>query len=187
LDAFNGAGSRVIVPLLERLGCTIIKLNCTESGKFPVGITDITTNPLELIRKVGEVNSDIGFAVDSDAVRLSVVLDNGNVLNQELILTLIAHGIMHNKESEITSNLQFNNTTRNTPKGISNRNIKFKSDVSDLILDMKSKNYYVGGDRQGRIIIPNIQFNFDAIAAIGFILDCLSKSTKPVSTLIQQY
>ncbi len=93
VDAGCGAASEVTPPLLQRLGCEVIALNCYPSGFFPRGIEPVEANLQDLCRAVKESNADVGIAHDGDADRLMAVDDRGRFISGDRLLAVLAKGL----------------------------------------------------------------------------------------------
>jgi phosphomannomutase/phosphoglucomutase len=70
VDAGNGVGGVVAVPLYEKLGCEVIPLYCEVDGNFPNHHPDPTVkeNLKALMRAVKKHKADVGIGFDGDVV-----------------------------------------------------------------------------------------------------------------------
>jgi len=87
----------VIVPdLLRRIGCEVIESNCNLDPSFPIGTPDPTeiTVAERLKENILRENADIGFSYDSDADRLGVVDDKGNIIWNDVLVALFAISVL---------------------------------------------------------------------------------------------
>ena len=67
LDCVHGAGSVLLPPLLETLGCEVALIGGTPDGRFPREPEPVAANLGDLERLVRDSGADIGFATDPDA------------------------------------------------------------------------------------------------------------------------
>ena len=89
IDAANGAAYRVASKIYQRLGADIIVINNIPNGKN-INVNCGSTHP-ELLQKVVKVyNADLGLAYDGDADRLIAVDHNGEIIDGDLIIAIIA-------------------------------------------------------------------------------------------------
>lgn len=183
LDACNGAGSRLHLPLLEKLGVTFIKLNCLENGIFPRGPEPMAENLTELSSIVEHENTDIGFAVDPDADRLSIVSEKGEALGEEMTLPLVAQHILEKKGGVVVTNLSTSMAIDFVAQQFNTEVIRTKIGEANVVGAMKQHNCYVGGEGNGGVIIPEIHYARDSGMGIGIILEYLAKSNSPISEL----
>jgi phosphoglucosamine mutase len=93
VDAGCGAAAEVTPPLLEKLGCEVIPLNCYHSGFFPRGSEPVESNLQELCRMVKESGAAAGIAHDGDADRMMAVDDRGRFISGDKLLAVLARAI----------------------------------------------------------------------------------------------
>ncbi|MBM3296836.1 MAG: phosphomannomutase/phosphoglucomutase, partial [Candidatus Aminicenantes bacterium] len=96
VDAGNGTGGVVAVPIFEKLGAEVIPLFCEPDGRFPNHHPDPTLPEAmeHLIRKTAETRADAGIAYDGDADRIGVVDDKGKILWGDRLMILFARDVL---------------------------------------------------------------------------------------------
>ncbi len=84
VDAGNGTGGVVAVPLFRAMGFDVVPLFCEMDANFPNHHPDPTVakNLEDLIRTVKKEKAEVGIAYDGDADRLGAIDDAGNILSQ---------------------------------------------------------------------------------------------------------
>lgn len=190
IDAVNGAGSRLIIPLLERLGVDLITLNCKEDGNFPRGAEPMPENLTDLCMAVKKEGAEIGFAVDPDADRLSIVSEQGIPLGEEMTLPLVANHILAREKGVIVTNLSTSMAIDFVAKQHDVSVVRTKIGEANVVSAMKENNCIIGGEGNGGVIVPKIHYARDSGIGIGIILDCLAASGRKISDLagdIPQY
>ena len=77
------------------MGCEVHELFCDVDGNFPNHHPDpsMPENLQDLIKKVREVDADVGLAFDGDGDRLGVVTKKGNIIWPDRQLMLFAKSI----------------------------------------------------------------------------------------------
>jgi phosphoglucosamine mutase len=93
VDAGCGAASEVTPPMLRKLGCEVICLNCNPSGFFPRPVEPTEANLQDLCRAVRESGADLGIAHDGDADRMMAVDDLGRFVPGDKLLPIFARAI----------------------------------------------------------------------------------------------
>ena len=89
VDCANGAAYKVAPAALWELGAEVIAINVEPNG-FNINKECGSTHPAGLSKKVHEVRADIGIALDGDADRVVIVDENGEVVDGDQIMALIA-------------------------------------------------------------------------------------------------
>ena len=89
IDCANGSAYRVAPTALWELGAEVIKIGCSPDG---LNINDGvgSTHPETLCAAVREHGADFGIALDGDADRVLIADENGNLVDGDQIIGLIA-------------------------------------------------------------------------------------------------
>jgi len=89
VDCANGATYRVAPAVMEELGAEVVSIG-TEPDGLNINENCGSTNPEFLSRKVLEHGADVGIALDGDGDRVIMVDANGEVVNGDELLYVIA-------------------------------------------------------------------------------------------------
>jgi phosphoglucosamine mutase len=189
VDCANGAAYKVAPKILWELGAEVISMNIDPDGTNENKDSG-STYPDNLIKKVKEEKADIGIALDGDADRCILVDENGNLINGDKILAIIATNWKENDSL-------YNNTvvgTIMTNKALENylleNNIELiRTKVGDrnIIKEMKSKEFIIGGEPSGHIILNNHSSTGDGILASLEVLGIMKTKKRKLSTLSNIY
>ncbi len=174
VDCVNGAGSRIIPLLLEKLGVITVELYTDMNAPFPHVPEPTPVNLTDLARAVREEKADIGFACDPDADRLVLVDENGSVCSEELTLSLAAEFVLTSKRGAVVTNLS---TTRLMDDLAGNYKVPLhRSSVGEanVIALMKETDAVIGGEGNGGVIYPEVHYGRDAMTGIALILQFLT-------------
>ena len=88
LDGNGGAGGPLGVQLLQDLGCEIVQHNCVANGEFAHDPEPTPAHLVDVAPWVKQTGSAIGFVLDPDADRLSLIDENGTCVSEESTLAL---------------------------------------------------------------------------------------------------
>lgn len=96
IDAGNGVGGVLAVPLLKALGCEVIEMFCEVDGTFPNHHPDPSqpSNLFALIEMVQTYHADLGLALDGDGDRLGVVTPQGEIVWPDRLMMLFAEDVL---------------------------------------------------------------------------------------------
>src|SRR6185369_15803258 len=96
VDAGNGTGGHVAVPLFKAMGYDVVPLFCEMDARFPNHHPDPTVldNLQDLIRAVKAEKAEVGIAYDGDADRLGVIDDQGKVLWGDQLMILFSRSVL---------------------------------------------------------------------------------------------
>ncbi len=185
LDCGNGAGSVVTPKLLEKLGCKITELYCKPDGMFPGHNSEpLPENLTELISKVPEVNADLGAAQDGDADRAIFVDEKGKYIWGDKTLALGARYATEKKGgiavTPVTTSSCFDDVVKQNNGKIIHTAVGSPI-VARVMIDKKS---VFGGEENGGLIFPEMQYCRDSAMSIAKILEIMAKKDKKLSELI---
>ncbi|MBI04866.1 MAG: phosphoglucosamine mutase [Pelagibacteraceae bacterium] len=190
IDCANGATYQVAPTIFWELGCNVIRISDQPNG-ININKDCGAVNVKKLSEKVVETKSDIGFAFDGDGDRLIIVDENGETIDGDKILSLLAKDLLSydklNKKtvvSTIMSNLGFENYL--------NKKLKvnlIRTSVGDInvINEIQKNNYSLGGEQSGHIIISEYSKTGDGILTALKILEIINKNSKKVSEIFNLY
>jgi phosphoglucosamine mutase len=161
VDAGCAAASEVTPPLLRKLGCEVITLNCTPSGFFPRGIEPVAENLQELSRMVVKIKAAVGIAHDGDADRMMAVDDKGRFISGDKLLAILARAA---QAKDMV-------TTLDASMAIEEMGYKIRrTRIGDTwVSEELRRGGDFGGETSGAWIFPNISLCPDGIYAAAQI------------------
>ena len=187
LDCGNGAGSLVTPILLKKLGCRITELYCEPDGTFPGHNSEpLPENLVELIKKVPEVNADLGAAQDGDADRAIFVDEKGNYIWGDKSLAIGAKYATKEKGgvtvTPVTTSSMFDDVVKENKGSIIHTAVG-----SPIVARVMIENDSVfGGEENGGLIFPELQYCRDSAMSIAKILEIMAKEEKKLSELVEE-
>jgi len=181
VDCCNGAGARLMPQLLERLGCEVTALFGDMDRAFERPAEPSPENLGALCRLVRRTKADLGFAVDPDADRLAIVDEAGRPLGEERTVTLAACHLLRRRRSPIVVNLSTTRAIDDVAQRYGVRAHRTPVGEAHVVEGMREQRAIIGGEGNGGVIWPQVQFGRDAAAGIGVILEALAKAGEPIS------
>lgn len=189
VDCANGASYKVAPTVFWELGANVVRIGCEPNG---LNINDNcgSTKPQNLQKKVVEVGADIGIALDGDADRIIIVDENGEIVDGDKIIALIATKMLND-------NALKNNTVVVTQ--MSNLGLELylnslginlvRTKVGDRYVSekMREGDFNLGGEQSGHIILGDYSTTGDGIACALQVLSIMKKSGKKISELSNIY
>jgi phosphoglucosamine mutase len=183
-DGANGAGYKVGPRTLGSLGADVIPIGCSPNGK---NINDGcgSTEPDLLQRTVPALRADVGVALDGDGDRLVMVDENGQLLDGDQLLYIMA--LDRHSRGELTgpvvgtvmSNLGLE-------KALQVENIEFiRAQVGDrYVLEvLRETGGTIGGETSGHMIVLDKATTGDGLICALQVLAIMKKSGKRLSEL----
>ena len=186
LDACNGAGALISPELLRELGCEVIELNCRPDGIFAHSPEPIASNLKKLSQLVKSRKADIGFAHDADADRVAIVTEKGEILGEDYSLLLATKFMLSKRKGLVVTNLS---TTQALDDVAGEFGCPVKrTKIGDVHVSrcIKEERGVIGGEGNGGVIIPQVHYARDGIAAMALLLEYLAETNESISTLASQ-
>jgi len=184
-DTCHGAGGPIFSMLLKKLGCHEVSLHYEASGEFPRPIEPRAENLRELERAVRRHRADVGFATDADVDRLSLVDETGRALGEEYTLPLAARYRLAQKPGVLVTNLSTSRMVEAVALSRKSRVARTSVGEANVVAAMKKHRAVLGGEGNGGVIIPELNYARDATAAMALILMLMAQSGQKLSRLAQ--
>ncbi len=185
VDAGNGVGGKIAVPIYEKLGCEVIPLFCDVDGTFPNHHPDPTVpdNLKAMINAVTTHNADVGIAFDGDVDRIGVVDEQGKVIFGDRLLILFARAVLKEKPgATIISEVKGSRTLYEDIAKHGGKPIMWKTGHSLIKAAMKEFKAELAGEMSGHMFFKHRWYGFDdAIYAGARLLELLAAGRKPLS------
>jgi phosphomannomutase len=187
LDACNGAGSLVGPKLLERLGVEVIPINSTPNGLFPRPAEPVAENLGDLCNAVKEQGASIGFAQDMDADRLAVVSEQGVPIGEDYTLVLATRYVLGKELGPVVANLSSTSVLQEVVNRFSCPLFLTRIGEVNVTEEMQKQNAVIGGEGNGGVIYPRVNFARDSLTGMALILHLLAETGQTITELVNSF
>lgn len=185
VDCSNGAAGRVAKTVFEQAGASVVAINTSAAG------IDINENvgalyASNLAPKVKDGGFDVGFAYDGDADRLIAVDENGNVVDGDHLLYILACEAQRRGHLETGSVVGTHHTNMGVQEALENKGIKLvRADIGDkyVLEQMLKDGSPLGAEQSGHIILGRHTTTGDGILASLVVAQIIADSGKTLSQL----
>ena len=189
VDCANGAAYRVAPTVLWELGATVIPIGVTPDG-FNINKGCGSTVPDYLCAQVVEHGADLGIALDGDADRILIADANGELIDGDQILALIAAswaaaGMLRGQGivATVMSNLGLERFLAGQGHTL------YRTRVGDRYVaeQMRECGCNVGGKQSGHIILSDLATTGDGLLASLQVLAVIVEQGRPVSEVCRVF
>ncbi|MFN0119448.1 MAG: phosphoglucosamine mutase [Blastocatellia bacterium] len=187
LDSCNGAASIIAPRLISALGADVTAINVTPDGSFPRGAEPVAENLGALCDLVRRSGADVGFAQDMDADRLAVVDEQGNPIGEDYTLALAARYVLGKTPGPLVTNLSTTHALEPIAQHFASPLSRSRIGEANVTDEMKRVGAVIGGEGNGGVIYPRINFCRDSQVGIALILHLLAETGKTVSQLLAEF
>ncbi len=175
VDGTGGAGSEDTVELLHALGCDVVPLHCEMTGFFPRPPEPKPENLGELCDLVKSKQAAVGFALDPDGDRLSLVADTGRALSEEATVALSVAHVLKKTPGPVVVNLS---TSRVSEDLAAQAGVPFyRTPVGEAHVSrrMREVGAAIGGEGNGGVMVPSLHPMRDAAMGMAVVLQSLAE------------
>lgn len=185
IDAANGAASLTAVPAFRAAGASVIGINHTPNG---LNINDNagSTHMEGLQAAVVAHGADLGIALDGDADRCLAVDAQGQIVNGDKIMAILAlqlksQGKLHNDTlvATIMSNLGLINAMREHGIHVNQTRVGDRY----VLEEMAANGYTLGGEQSGHVIISEYANTGDGVLTGLHLAGCMASCGRTVADL----
>jgi phosphoglucosamine mutase len=185
LDCANGAAYQVGPDVFERLGATVLAIHAEPDG-HNINLNCGSTHLGDLQKAVVERGADAGFAFDGDADRCLAVDAQGNVVDGDHILAILAmasrdEGRLHGDTvvATVMSNLGFVQAMERA--GIT----VLQTSVGDryVLEEMRAGEFTLGGEQSGHVIMSDYATTGDGVLTAAHLAARMASTGKTLADL----
>ncbi|CAN7426311.1 phosphoglucosamine mutase [Bosea sp. LjRoot90] len=183
LDCANGAAYKVAPEALWELGAEVITIGDEPDG-FNINKDVGSTKPAALSQKVRDLRADLGIALDGDADRVLIVDEQGQVVDGDQLMGVIARSWQEDGRlsapgivATVMSNLGLERYLAGLGLSMA------RTAVGDryVLEHMRANGFNLGGEQSGHIILSDYGTTGDGLVAALQLLAVVKRQEKPVS------
>jgi len=189
IDCANGAAYKVAPAALWELGAEVITIHNEPNG-FNINQECGSTHPASLAAKVHEVRADIGIALDGDADRMIIVDEQGEVVDGDQIMAMIAESWQRNGRlagGGVVATVMSNLGLERFLEGVGLQLHRTKVGDRYVVEHMRAHGLNVGGEKSGHIVLSDFSTTGDGLVSALQVLACIKRQNKPVSELCRKF
>jgi phosphomannomutase len=183
-DCCNGAGSLMSQQFLESLGCQVTAINAVPDGKFPRPPEPTPQNLSQLCEVVRRSKADVGFAQDADADRLAIISEKGDPIGEDYTLALATYYVLGKKSGTVVVNLSTSQVMDDIVTMRGGKLLRSRIGEVNVTDRMKIAGAVIGGEGNGGVIYPEVNFARDSFVAMALVLHLMEEERKPLSAIL---
>ncbi|MCM8542344.1 MAG: hypothetical protein NE328_18890 [Lentisphaeraceae bacterium] len=188
VDCCNGSASVIIKQIFEKAGVELITINDELNGYLPHDPEPRPRTAYQTKALLETISADIGFVLNSDATRVSLVTSAGETLSEELTFPLVTKALL-DKTSEpqiIISNVCTTRSVEQVAKKHGSKVIKVEVGQSAAVESLQETGAMIAGDGMGSIAFKGAVPGFDAFRSMLVILEAMALNDKSSATLVNE-
>jgi phosphoglucosamine mutase len=181
VDCANGAASFVAPEVLRRAGAEVIAISASPNG-LNINENCGSTHLENVIAKVKDENADLGIAHDGDADRVLAIDHEGNVIDGDYILGILAEHTDLPTKSVVGTVM----TNLGLIRALENKGIDFvATPVGDryVLERMLAEGHMLGGEQSGHIIMRKYANTGDGLLTALHLISHIAQSKRALKDL----
>ncbi|MGB9894201.1 MAG: phosphoglucosamine mutase, partial [Candidatus Saccharicenans sp.] len=185
VDPCNGAGASLVDKFFDCLGCQVVAVNNEPNGYFPHDPEPRPRNAGEVASLIRATGGNVGFLLNSDVSRVSLITENGETLSEEYTLPAVASYYLKCNPGAVVTNLSTSKMIDEVAQKFQIPVIRTKVGQSALIQTMLEEGASLAGEGSGGVALRTFHPAFDALAVMGLILEMMAAEQKKLSELVK--
>lgn len=188
LDVCFGASFFAAPQVFEMLGAKVIVLHANPDGE-QINVNSGATNVTRLSGAVLREHADVGFAFDGDADRVIAVDEEGNEVDGDKILFVLAEYMKAQNKLPKSTVVGTIISTLALEVALKKEGISLiRVDVGDehIVREMVKNDFYLGGERCGHIILKEYFTTGDGVLPALKLAKILKEKNKKFSELVKK-
>ena len=189
VDCAQGAAYKVAPTVLWELGADLVPMSVAPDG-FNINTVCGAAHPDAMCRQVVAHGADLGIALDGDADRVVMSDENGNLVDGDQLMALIAEYWGHDnrlKGGGVVATVMSNLGLERYLEGLGLKLIRTKVGDRYVVEHMRAHGYNVGGEQSGHIVLSDYMTTGDGLIAALQALSVIVKSGRPASEVARLF
>ncbi len=185
LDCANGAAYQVAPRVLENLGAELLVVNNQPDGG-KINVNSGSTYPGVIKQEVLKNDADLGIAHDGDADRIIMVDDEGEIVNGDKIMAILALDLLQRdklKGETLVTTAYSNLGLKETLENNGGKMVTAKNGDRYVLKKMLKDGYNLGGEQSGHIIFLDYSKTGDGVLTAIQVIQIVKRTGKALNQL----
>jgi phosphoglucosamine mutase len=185
VDCANGAAYHTAPAVFEELGAKVIPLSVDPDGR---NINDGcgALHPERMAARVREEGADLGIALDGDADRVIVADENGQVVDGDAIMAVVARDLLRNgrlRQETVVATVMSNVGLERAMAEVGGAVVRTGVGDRYVVEEMRRRGFNFGGEQSGHLVFLDHVTTGDGVCAALNLLAVMKRTRKKLSTL----
>jgi phosphomannomutase len=144
----------------------------------------VAENLGDLSAAVIKHGADIGFAQDMDADRLAIVSEKGRPIGEDYTLLLAALYVLGKEPGPVVANLSSTSALQVVAKRFNCPVFLTRIGEVNVTEVMQRENAVIGGEGNGGVIYPRINFARDSLVGMALVLHLIAETGQTITEIV---
>lgn len=186
VDCAHGATYHIAPHVFAELGADVVTIGNKPDG-FNINQGCGSTSPELLQKTVLEIGADVGIGLDGDGDRVILVKSDGEIVNGDQIIYIIAKDRMAKGllSGGVVGTLMSNFGLETAIKDLGLEFVRAKVGDRYVLEALKKRDWKIGGESSGHVVCLDKTTTGDGIVAALQVLSIMSKTEKSLAQLCE--
>lgn len=185
VDCANGAAYHTAPAVFEELGARVVPLHVEPDGR---NINDRcgAMHPEEMAAKVREIGANLGIALDGDADRVIVADENGQVVDGDAIMAIVARHLLRNgrlNQETVVATVMSNVGLERSLAEVGGAVVRTQVGDRYVVEEMRRRGFNFGGEQSGHLVFLDHVTTGDGVCAALNLLAVMKRTELRLSQL----
>jgi phosphoglucosamine mutase len=185
VDCANGAAYHVAPAVFEELGARVVPLHVEPDGR---NINDGcgAMHPAEMAAAVRSHGANLGIALDGDADRVIVADENGQVVDGDAIMAIVARDLLRRgqlRQETVVATVMSNVGLERSMAELGGAVVRTQVGDRYVVEEMRRHGFNFGGEQSGHLVFLDHVTTGDGVCAALNLLAVMKRSGQPLSQL----
>src|SRR5512137_377938 len=185
VDCANGAAYHTAPAVFEELGARVVPLHVDPDGR---NINDRcgAMHPEGMAAKVREIGADLGIALDGDADRVIVADENGQVVDGDAIMAIVARDLLRHgrlAKETVVATVMSNVGLERSMAEVGGAVVRTSVGDRYVVEEMRRSGYNFGGEQSGHLVFLDHVTTGDGVCAALNLLAVMIRTGMKLSEL----
>ena len=184
IDPAGGAGCSYLEPFARRFGFNLVPINAEPSGYLAREAEPRPRNARLMASTISYLNGNVGFVLDSDMSRMSLVSEIAEPASEEYTFAVVANHVLSKNTGPIVTNC----CTTNMIDYIAQQNnvpvVKTRVGQAYIVSSLADEQGIIGGEGSGSVCLPSFSRAFDGFMMIALVLEAMAQTGSTLSELL---
>ena len=190
IDYAYSSASMIFPAILGELEMDIVALNAfVNSSKITKSTEEFNNSLSQLSDIVTTLKADAGFLIDTGAEKLFLVDEKGKIVQDDIAMLLVAYLVMKthkDKETVIAVPINTSSVIEELAGKFGAKVVRTATSPRNIMAAANDKGVTFVGDGYGGFIFPEFQSAFDAMYAIGKVIEMMSEDDVTLSRISRE-
>ena len=185
IDPVAGAGCPFLEDVARRFNFALVPINAEPSAYLPREPEPRPRSAAPLAAMISHVGGDIGFVLNSDVTRLSIVTEQGEPASEEYSFAVVADHVLGQRPGPVVTNT----CTSRMIDDVSARHqaplVKTRVGQAYIVARLADEDGVLGGEGSGSVVLPRFHPGFDGFLMMALILEAMATTDWTASELLK--